>query len=355
MDDWTTFRGDLARTGSRGTPPRATAWRQAWRFDTGDKVESSPTVVDGRVFVGSFSGGLYALDAMTGEEIWQFDTGALVRASPSVAGGTVFFGSDDNQFYALDAATGAERWRFELGPGGEQSSPAVTDGMVIFGAFDQNVYALDAESGAERWRYTTGGGILSSPAVTDGLVVTGVMDGTVHGIDLASGEGRWVFAPSEEPIFASPAIARVDEGAREGGVAFIGSYDDHVYAVRLADGSELWRRPTGGDIFGSPAVAGDRVYFGSSDGFYALDARSGEVVWSRHEGGRIFGSPAVVERAGLIFIGTSDSGVLVYTLDGEKAGQLDIEKEVWSSVFVDRDGSLYFGGHNGGVYAFRPE
>lgn len=344
---WPTFRGGLQRTGVRGSPPAASGWRQAWRFETGGKVESSPTVVDGRVFVGSFSGALFALDARTGAEVWRFDTGALVRASPSLVDGTVFFGADDNHFYALDAASGAQRWRFALGPGGEQSTPAVTGGVVYFGAFDQNVYALDAATGAERWRYATGGGILSSPAVAGGLVVIGSMDGALHGIDATSGAGRWVLAPSAEPIFASPAVAD--------GTTFVGSYDDHVYAVDLGDGSERWRRRLGGDIFGSPAVVDGQVFIGAADGFYALDAGSGEVRWSHHDGGRIFGSPAVAATADRLFVGTSDAGVIVYTLSGEEIARLAIEQEVWSSVFVDGDGSLYFGSHNGGVYAFRPE
>ena len=56
-----------------------------------------------------------------------------------------------------------------------------------------------------------------------------------------------------------------------------------------------------------------------------------------------------------LFVGTSDAGVIVYTLSGKEIARLPIEQEVWSSVFVDTDGSLTFGGHNGGVYAFRPE
>lgn len=354
-DDWPMFRGDLRRTGVRdGASFAGDGLAERWTFDTGDKVESSPTVWRDRVFFGSFSGHLFAVDRDSGTEIWRFDTGALVRASPSVVGGIVYFGSDDNHIHALDAMSGEARWRFALGPGGEQSSPAVIDGTVYVGAFDQHLYALDAATGAERWRYATEGGILSSPAVTDGAVVIASMDGTLHSVDAATGASLWTFSPSTEPMFASPAIADISD---HGATVFIGSYDDHVYAVDLATGEERWRFDTGGDIFGSPAVVaaedGGRVFIGASNGFFALDAATGDLAWSQSEGGRIFGSPAIIDDRTLA-IGTSTAGVLFYDLEGTRLGAIEVAREVWSSIFVDRDGSLYFGSHDGHVRAYAP-
>jgi len=54
---------------------------------------SSPTIVDGIVFVGSNDGNLYAVDAATGEEHWRFETGDKIRSSPTVVDGTVYIGS----------------------------------------------------------------------------------------------------------------------------------------------------------------------------------------------------------------------------------------------------------------------
>ncbi|MEM7349184.1 MAG: PQQ-binding-like beta-propeller repeat protein, partial [Acidobacteriota bacterium] len=157
---WPTFRGNMERTGALSPVTLLRQPKLLWRFDTGGKVESSPTVWNGRLFVGSFNEHLFALDATTGRELWRFPVGALVRASPSVVNGNVFFGADDDRFYALDAVSGEERWRYELGPGGEQSSPAIFGERVIFGAFDHHVYALHTDTGELLWRAATGGGIL---------------------------------------------------------------------------------------------------------------------------------------------------------------------------------------------------
>ncbi len=344
VEEWTTFRGSVRRLGHAGDPPRLGEPRELWRFDTGGTVESTPTLWRDLILVGTFAEHLFALDAATGEERWRFQTGGLVRASPSVAHGVVYFGADDDLFYALDAASGEERWRFSLGPGGEQSSPAIVDGVVYFGAFDHTVYALDATSGEERWRYATGGGILSSPAVANGILVIGSVDGGVHAVDIATGERRWLFPASEEPIFASPTIV--------GDLVVIGSYDSSLYALALADGTPRWTFAVGGKVFSTAAESGGRLYFGADNGLHALEAGTGETLWHRPLGGRILASPALLESAGALIVGSSESGVLTYSLDGELLATLPITDKVWSSTTVAPDGTLYFGAHDGFVYAF---
>ena len=70
-------------------------------------MDSSPAVAGGVVFVGSYDGKVYALNASTGALIWSYTTGASVFSSPAVAGGVVYVGSDDRKVYALNASTGA--------------------------------------------------------------------------------------------------------------------------------------------------------------------------------------------------------------------------------------------------------
>jgi len=83
---------------------------EIWSFETGGEVVSSPTVVDGTVYVGSSDGNLYSIDAGTGDEVWSFETDGTV-SSPIVVDGTLYVGSD--ALYALDIESGEEVWRFE--------------------------------------------------------------------------------------------------------------------------------------------------------------------------------------------------------------------------------------------------
>ncbi|MCH8349839.1 MAG: PQQ-binding-like beta-propeller repeat protein, partial [Chloroflexi bacterium] len=40
-------------------------------------------------------------DAATGQEKWRFETGDRVSSSPAVVDGVVYFGSDDGHLYAV--------------------------------------------------------------------------------------------------------------------------------------------------------------------------------------------------------------------------------------------------------------
>ena len=71
------------------------------------RVDSSPAVANGVVYVGSDDDNVYALNASTGALLWSYTTGNDVYSSPAVANGVVYVGSDDGNVYALNANTGA--------------------------------------------------------------------------------------------------------------------------------------------------------------------------------------------------------------------------------------------------------
>ena len=106
-------------------------------------VLTSPTVWQGKVYLGFDGGLLFCLDARTGKTLWTFEAGGAIRSSAAVSAedATVCFGSHDGHLYALDAATGAERWRFQTG-GKVTSSPCPANGCVYVGSDDGQVYAV---------------------------------------------------------------------------------------------------------------------------------------------------------------------------------------------------------------------
>jgi outer membrane protein assembly factor BamB len=79
----------------------AATGKVAWSFATRARVDSSPVVADGRVYVGSSDNRLYVLDAVSGRKLWEFDTGAALTASPAVAAGKIVIGSGDGRVYAF--------------------------------------------------------------------------------------------------------------------------------------------------------------------------------------------------------------------------------------------------------------
>ena len=78
-----------------------------WTFDTGAPVVSSAAIANGRVFIGSNSGRIHALELRSGEELWFFETGGAVEASPCLVGDLLYIGSSDSLFYALESDSGS--------------------------------------------------------------------------------------------------------------------------------------------------------------------------------------------------------------------------------------------------------
>jgi outer membrane protein assembly factor BamB len=280
--------------------------------DPFDFYLSSPVVLHGVVYFGSGDTNVYALDAASGQLKWKFKTGDVVHASPAIAGGKLYVGSWDSNFYALDAATGKEIWRFKTGEDHEihnqvgiQSSAAVAEGTVYFGCRDSNFYAVDAATGKERWRFNNKGSwVIGSPAVANGKVYFGTSDTALfYALDAKSGAQVFSLGFHGWPLFSSPALA--------GDRVYIGSHEGKLFAIDLktqklawtfaTDGSKkngpTYTKPDGtanyelaftdffyddmvsgvqklmtvGAVLSSPVIAGDTVYFGSTDGnLYAL-------------------------------------------------------------------------------------
>ena len=102
--DWIMFHSDPTHSGA-GTDNPSLTTNLLWKYKTGSKVDSSPTVANGIVYVGSDDGNVYALNADSGTKIWNYATGGAIASTPAVDNGVVFVGSDDHNVYALNATS----------------------------------------------------------------------------------------------------------------------------------------------------------------------------------------------------------------------------------------------------------
>ena len=79
---------------------------------------SQASIVGGRIFVGSWGGTVYSLNAATGCIHWFFDAGQGVRSAISVGRvgnrDIAVFGDAQANVYALDAATGKLLWKTDV-------------------------------------------------------------------------------------------------------------------------------------------------------------------------------------------------------------------------------------------------
>ena len=93
-------------------------------------------------------------------------------------------------------------------------------------------------------------------------------------------------------------------------------YENVLSPSNLSALTRDWSYTTGFSINSSPAVAGGVVYVGSGDDkLYALDAVTGALKWSYTTGSSIgYSSPAVVN--GVVYIGSQDASIYAFHLPG---------------------------------------
>ena len=222
----------------------------------------------------------------------------------------LYVGTQDHDVRALDAETGRTLWGFSLR--GEIESdravygtPAIADGVAYVGGYDGALYALDLENGNDLWDARIGDGspIVGGPAVGAGLVFVGSSDGYLYAYDAADGIFQWSF-PTGNSVWATPAVAN-DR-------VIFGSMDHKVYALDL-EGTPVWEFATGGAVTAEPLVRDGRVYIGSfSSDFYALDAETGQQVWKFPDANNWYWGQAVTN-GNTLFVGSTDGNL--YALD----------------------------------------
>jgi len=139
--------------------------------------------------------------------------------------------------------------------------PIIVGDTVIFGSSaEDKVVAIDADSGKPRWTFFTGGPVRFAPAAWRDRI-------------------------------------------------FVVSDDGHLYAIKIGDGTVLWKHcggPNGRMCLGNermisrwparggPVVVDDAVYYAAgiwpSDGVFlhALDVRTGQVLWTNDSTGRMY-------------------------------------------------------------------
>lgn len=197
------------------------------------------------------------------------------------------------------------------------------------------------------WSFSTSGEVESSPAEIGGVAFVGSDDGNVYAVR-ADGSQLWSFTTGGA-VTSSPALGPGDPVV--GGIVYVGSSDDNMYALKASTGAELANFTTGGAITSSPALAGGNLYFGSEDGkVYAIDSLDfSDERWSFTTGGAVDSSPAVAN--GKVYIGSDDDNV--YALNaftGAKVWSFTTGGPVTSSPAV-ANGVVYVGSFDGNVYA----
>ena len=222
-----------------------------WVFGFPDVSDSGsqPTVVAGRVLVGTRNGLLYALDAATGCVHWVHEAPAEVRSAVSVGpadggGFTAYFGDAFASVHAVDLLTGELRWTTPIE---EHSAARITGAPALHeGRLYVPVASLEEVSAADpRYECCT-------------------FRGSVVALDAATGERIW----KTYVIRESPQPTRINAaGAQNHGPSGAG-----VWSAPTLDPARNLLYLATGDAYSDPAAP-------ESDALMALAMDTGAIRW----------------------------------------------------------------------------
>ncbi len=342
---WPLFRGDQALRGvAKGHLPDVP--KLLWTFQTGEAITSSAVIRDGRVWIGSEDGHLYALSLDGGEKVYAFNAEAPVEAPPSLIGDLVVVGTSDGALLALNADSGELKWKYETDDkiAGAANWARVEDKTrILVGSYDARLHCVDMDTGEPIWQYATDNYVNGSVAVLGDRAVFGGCDGFLHVVSVRSGEAlakvsvgsyvaasaaldanqafvghyehkflhvdleteqiQWSYRDKPFPFFSSAAVGsdRIVVGGR----------DKRLHCLNREDGEALWVFPTRDRVDSSPVICGDKVVVGSNDGrLYVVQLADGSQSWSYEIGEQIIASPAVA--GGRIVVGAEDGRVYAF-------------------------------------------
>ncbi|HKQ11230.1 MAG TPA: pyrroloquinoline quinone-dependent dehydrogenase [Rhizomicrobium sp.] len=277
---WPHYGGDPGGTrfspARQITPGNAAGLVQAWTFHTGDIAdgkngqprsgfETTPLLIDGRLYLTTPFNRVIALNPITGQQIWAFD--------PQIA-------RDRNYGDGL-INRGLAAWR-------DPDAKTACALRLFEATLDARLLALDAATGQPCADFGTGGFVAlenvknyragdyhmtSPPIVLDGVVVVGsaindnsrteMPEGVVRGFDARSGKQLWAW----DPIVRPAGAADWRTGAA------------NAWSIMSADPARhLIYVPTGSaspDYFGGFRPGDNRW----ANSVVALDSRSGKQVW----------------------------------------------------------------------------
>ena len=200
-------------------------------------MTATPALYRDLVLFADFKGIVQAVGASDGKARWTYDARLPVAGDLVVDADRVFVGSRTYDLIALDAANGKELWKHYYWFSWIESPPVVRDGVVYTGSSDGvGVFAIDARDGKRALESATcrvGPGRVPQSARSSSsrrrwgsAPIPGARAGSLVGIDRASGAIRWLYL---EP----PSATTLEKKAEWGFAAAPALGDDVVYAADL--------------------------------------------------------------------------------------------------------------------------
>jgi alcohol dehydrogenase (cytochrome c) len=229
--------------------------------------------------------------------VWAFQTGKAeggFSCTPLVADGIMYITSPGNRVFALNAVTGQEIWHYyyalpkTLGLiyGPVNRGVAIGAGLIFMGTLDNHLVALNSRTGKEVWNVDIedmkqcGCNITGAPLVVKDKVLVGVTGGDsahrgyIDAFYVNTGRRAWRFWTIPGPNERGNETWQSGSWKNGGGATWLtGSFDPELNLIYWGIGNPA------ADLYGG-ARQGSNLY---TDCVVALDADTGTLKWHYQE------------------------------------------------------------------------
>lgn len=347
------INGDLYNINYKGKKPK-----EVWKKKIGDHwIYADLAIKENKLILNDSDLYSYCIDAKKGDVIWKFSIiksfhqkdgyriltdqlagGGYYQSKPTAADGKIFIGTPSRFIYAMDAETGKEIWKYEIGAA-ISGAPVFDNNKIYIGqqGGEDDFYCLDANTGKLIWKQNTGW-VWGSAAVSDGLVFVPGIDGYVNCLDAHNGSIIWRFR-TDKSVCSEPLII--------GEHVYFGSWDSFLYKFEKKTGKLVWKLPKGGSDSGV-AIGFDGKLIIPHAGMSCFDQETSELIWKPELSGRIKGSlngtPAYHDKQ--LFISTWAGQLFALDTETQKINWLMEGVAGITAAVVGNNGHVYCGARN---------
>lgn len=208
-------------------------------------------------------------------------------------------------------------------------------------------FALPSEP-AMVWTFTADNDVAleATPVVAGGVAYFGDTEGTFYAVRMSDGTAIWRKS-FEKTGFLSPA-------AFDGDSVYAPDMDGTVHCLAITDGAERWKFEASSEVYGGPIVTpqeeGATLLLPTEGGvLHALDAATGAVRWTFEIDAPLRCTPTIVQGHALL----AGCDAKLHTVDvatGKETGSCDIGDPTGNTAALAA-GVAYFGTESGQFHA----
>lgn len=284
-----------------------------------DILLPSPVVSNNKIFVMDSKGVVSAFALDSGKLLWNNTLSAKNNAFKDVKSRASGLAIDNNVLYAttgfggvfaMNAETGQPKWRISL-ESPIRIAPAVTDKMLLVQTVDNSLYALDKNTGKEFWKFNVAhedtviaGGAVPAYDEEDNVIVAGFSNGEIVVLNATVGTPLWTsMLVSNDEVRATTEINTIGSyPIVQEGIIYAISNSDTLVSLDMRTGDKLWEKEIGS--MQNMLLVGDYLFaISNKNVLFAVEKYSGDIMWSTdvkefleedQDGGEIYAAPPLM-------------------------------------------------------------